>query len=336
MKKVTLIFASTCILLCMAILLTSCNNRFFNENVTTTFLNETTSKTQETELTTTVANTTITTTEKETSAYTTSQITTTFVSTTSEYEGKDFSEFYFEEPYNAWVYSPYGSISIYRYPSKNSDVLKNLSNKKTIEVIGKFSDWHIVKVNETSIGFVKIQSDNVPLMEIREFERTENINSLNLLSIGTATTSSSIENSNRATNLEVSSNAASIIVKNGDTFSMNQATGPRSSSAGYKEAIVFVNGESTNGLGGGVCQTTTTIHMAIKNAISNGYNIQILEANKHSKKVSYASNRNDEAMVNWGSSDFRFVNNTGKDIAIKVTAENQTVTAEISLVIISL
>ena len=65
MKKVTLIFATTCILLCMAILLTSCNNRFFYENVTTTFLNEITSKIQESEITTLDTNTTIKVTEKE-------------------------------------------------------------------------------------------------------------------------------------------------------------------------------------------------------------------------------------------------------------------------------
>lgn len=334
MRKVTLVFSSTCVLLSMAMIITSCNSRFLTE--TTTFLSETTSKVQAAESTTIIIKNS-TTTEKETTISmvpTTSKVT-TVVSTTSEYEGKDFSEFYFEKSYNAWGYSPYGSINIYRYPSTNSEVLKRLSNKKSIEVIGKFSDWHIVKVSETTIGFVKIQSDTVPLMEIREFEKTENISSFNLILIGTSTTSSTSEDNNRSTNLKVSANSSSIIVANGDTFSMNQATGPRTSDAGYKEASVFVNGEVSEGLGGGVCQTTSTIHMAVKNAIKKGYDIKILEANKHSRRVGYVSDRSDEAMVNWGSSDFRFANNTGKDIAIRVTVEKQTVTAEIFLVIMS-
>lgn len=253
--------------------------------------------------------------------------------TVTEPPTENYSEFYYETYFNAWIYTPYGSVPVYDSTDTNSNIIVTLYNKDVVNVIGNVSDWYIVAIDGDTVGYIKKVNDNVPLMKICSFEKSSNIDPLNLVLIGTATTSSSSEDSNRATNLRISSEAASIILKNGETFSMNQTTGPRSAASGYKEASVFVNGQVSEGLGGGVCQTTTTIHMATQNAISSGYDLEIIEANKHSRPVGYVDSRDQEAMVNWGSSDFRFKNNTGADIAIIVTSENQTVTAEIFLVL---
>src|SRR5690606_11135000 len=49
----------------------------------------------------------------------------------------------------------------------------------------------------------------------------------------------------------------------GDVFSMNEAIGPRTEENGYMDAPVILNGEIVEGIGGGVCQVTTTLYNAV-------------------------------------------------------------------------
>ena len=64
------------------------------------------------------------------------------------------------------------------------------------------------------------------------------------------------------------------------------------------------------GVGGGVCQVSSTLYNC---ALLAG--LEIVEANKHSKQVSYV-NQGFDAMVNFGSSDLKFRNNTSENITI--------------------
>ena len=57
-----------------------------------------------------------------------------------------------------------------------------------------------------------------------------------------------------------SSNFCWIVVKKGETLSFNTVVGLRSEERGYKNAKVIVNGEYTQGVGGGVCQVSTTLY----------------------------------------------------------------------------
>ena len=95
-----------------------------------------------------------------------------------------------------------------------------------------------------------------------------------------------------------------------ETFSFNKITGRRTKANGYREAKIIINNEYVNGVGGGVCQVSTTLY---NSALLAG--LEILEANKHSKQVGYVKYGFD-AMVNFGSSDLRFRNNTGEKITI--------------------
>lgn len=96
----------------------------------------------------------------------------------------------------------------------------------------------------------------------------------------------------------------------GQSFSLNEALGPRLASRGWQEAPTFVNGEVVNTPGGGVCQIATTLYNA---ALLAG--LKITERHAHSMPVAYVP-RGRDATVAWGGPDLRFVNNLSHPILI--------------------
>lgn len=95
-----------------------------------------------------------------------------------------------------------------------------------------------------------------------------------------------------------------------ELFSFNKVIGKRTKENGYREAKIIINNEFVDGLGGGVCQVSSTLY---NSALLAG--LEIVEANKHSKQVGYVKYGFD-AMVNFGSSDLKFRNNTNEKITI--------------------
>lgn len=106
--------------------------------------------------------------------------------------------------------------------------------------------------------------------------------------------------------------------------SFNATTGKRTEEKGYKSAHIISNGLFVDGVGGGVCQASTTLY----NALLLSDNVQILEANRHSMPVSYVTLGFD-AMVAFGSSDLRFKNTANTPIFIRTYYENGRVYVEI-------
>ena len=106
-------------------------------------------------------------------------------------------------------------------------------------------------------------------------------------------------------------------------FSFNKTTGPRNRENGYKNAPVIVEGEKSYGIGGGVCQVSTTIYMAALKA-----NLAITEHHNHSEAVMYAPDGNDATVV-YGAKDFKFKNNTNNTLYIYVWVEKDRVVSKI-------
>ncbi|HHU33028.1 MAG TPA: hypothetical protein GXZ50_10275, partial [Clostridia bacterium] len=78
--------------------------------------------------------------------------------------------------------------------------------------------------------------------------------------IAEATTYFNPANKERTHNIKIaSSKLKDYIVPPGATFSFNEAVGPRTKEAGYKEAMVIVENEFEPGLGGGICQVSSTM-----------------------------------------------------------------------------
>ena len=100
------------------------------------------------------------------------------------------------------------------------------------------------------------------------------------------------------------------VVESGETFSFNRAVGERSKERGYKTAKIIKDGKFEDGLGGGVCQVSTTLYNA---ALLSG--LEIAEYHPHSLAVSYVENSFD-AMVSFGSADLKIKNVTDGKIFI--------------------
>ena len=111
-------------------------------------------------------------------------------------------------------------------------------------------------------------------------------------------------------------------VNPGDQVSFNEVVGRRTAEQGFREAKIIVNGEYVDGIGGGVCQVSTTIFNA---AVAAG--LQITESHHHSLRSSYVPLGHD-AMVS-GSADLRFVNNTGAPIYIETKFQNHRLSVTI-------
>ena len=115
----------------------------------------------------------------------------------------------------------------------------------------------------------------------------------------------------RTTNLQLAANKINgTVLMPGETFSYNQVVGERTIAAGYKEAPIYVSGEVVDGLGGGICQITSTLYNAVLYA-----NLEIVERSNHQFVPSYVTASRDATVV-YGSIDFKFKNN--RDYPIKI------------------
>ena len=123
----------------------------------------------------------------------------------------------------------------------------------------------------------------------------------------------------RKHNVKTAANALNnVLVDVGGEFSFNYTVGARTESRGYKKAKIIVDGKFVDGVGGGVCQVSSTLYNAVLLA-----GLKVTEFHPHSLPVSYVAPSFD-AMVNSGSADLKFVNNTHNPIIIKsVTDDSQ-------------
>lgn len=131
-------------------------------------------------------------------------------------------------------------------------------------------------------------------------------------------------NQDRITNIiRASSFINGITVQSGEVFSFNETVGERTKQRGFKMAKIIVNGEYAEGVGGGVCQVSTTLYNA---SLLSG--LEIVEHHQHSLAVSYVEPSFD-AMVNSGSSDLRFKNNTDLPIFIETEVGENSISFRI-------
>lgn len=116
----------------------------------------------------------------------------------------------------------------------------------------------------------------------------------------------------RNKNIELSAQAINnVIVGTGDAFSFNTTVGPSDAAHGYQPAKEIVNGELVDGIGGGICQTSSTLYNAVDQLA-----VSYIEKHHHSAPVGYVPTGRD-ATVSYGGVDFRFENTTGVPILIK-------------------
>lgn len=142
--------------------------------------------------------------------------------------------------------------------------------------------------------------------------------------LGTFSTTYNTSNTNRVTNLELASEKINgTIILPGETFSYNKVVGERTIAKGYKEAAVYSGGKVVDGIGGGICQLSSTLYNAVIYA-----NLEITARSNHRFLTSYVTAGRD-ATVSWGTVDFCFKNTRSYPIKITSSVKNGVVTTEI-------
>lgn len=126
----------------------------------------------------------------------------------------------------------------------------------------------------------------------------------------------------RGNNIQIAaSHVNGTVVAPGQTFSANKAIGPRTHANGFVDAPVFINKEHAIGVGGGVCQVSSTIYAAMKVA-----GVKATERHPHSLPVYYLPEGWD-ATISGNALDLKFKNTYGRNIIVYENAGGGILTA---------
>ena len=116
----------------------------------------------------------------------------------------------------------------------------------------------------------------------------------------------------RISNVKLSASTINGYVLNcGEVFSYNGAVGQRTAARGYQPAPAYVKGETVDEIGGGICQTSSTLYLACLRS-----NLEIVQRYAHRYAPSYIAWGLD-ATVSWGGPDYQFRNDTNYPIRIE-------------------
>jgi len=158
----------------------------------------------------------------------------------------------------------------------------------------------------------------------QEYPKVDEETLRNMGEITSFTTKYQVSQVNRTFNLTKATNAINgSIISPGETFSFNHTVGQRTMESGYKDAMVIVGGKFVPGLGGGICQVSSTLYNACLLA-----GLQIVERSNHNLTVVYVPLGQD-ATVAYGIQDFRFKNNATSPIYVRAVAGGGYLTVNI-------
>lgn len=153
----------------------------------------------------------------------------------------------------------------------------------------------------------------------------EDIPHLDDIVIASYTTYFNPTDTNRNKNIELSTAAIhKIILGKGDQFSFNTVVGPRDEANGYQPAPEIVNKKLVMGIGGGICQTSSTLFNAV-----DQLPVKYIERHHHSLDIGYVPKGRD-ATVSYDGLDFRFQNTTDAPLLINTIYGQDFLTIEIS------
>lgn len=215
------------------------------------------------------------------------------------------------EPVNASVASFDSTTKTFTFNSDENGVYVNPNI-----IYGEVTAWLDSGIYS---GTVRV----TPEILLAPVTRAELANGFGLIS---SFTTKKTGNTNRTTNIALSADAINgTTLLPGETFSFNKATGERTAAKGYKPAAAIAGGETFDEIGGGVCQTSSTLFNAVVRA-----DLTIVSRKPHAWPSDYVP-KGEDATVNWPNLDFRFRNDTEWPIFIVSWCDksNKTVTVEI-------
>lgn len=190
-------------------------------------------------------------------------------------------------------------------------------DKKGFELESKkLSEYIASKISERSNEDINADAPIKSLGAKVTAEALKTVNS----KIGSFSTSFTSSSEARSTNISLATQSINgKVLMPGDTFSFNEVVGERTKERGYKEAGVIVNQQLDSGVGGGICQVSSTLY----NALLRG-NIKTTERVHHTFPSTYVEKGLD-ATVDWGNIDLKFKNTFDYPIYIEGFTSNKNV-----------
>ena len=113
------------------------------------------------------------------------------------------------------------------------------------------------------------------------------------------------------------------VIMPGETFSYNETLGPRTYAAGYRNGKIYENGQVVDGLGGGICQISSTLYNA---ALMS--DMEIVERRNHQFVTSYVDEGRDATVV-YGATDFKFKNTRTYPVRLVASAKGGVATVSV-------
>ncbi|GAA0124611.1 VanW family protein [Clostridium sp. CTA-19] len=160
---------------------------------------------------------------------------------------------------------------------------------------------------------------NIKITEKTPTITTEKLKSIDKL-IGSARTKISPGDDGRHKNIELCTNSNNdILIMDGNAYSFNELIGNTTAEKGYVSSKVIIDGKLEDGIGGGICQVSTTLHNAILNS-----GIIPTERKNHDMPVRY-TNLGMDATIAYDYIDYKFSNTLGYPIYIQSYIENDEV-----------
>ncbi|UOQ44251.1 VanW family protein [Halobacillus salinarum] len=152
----------------------------------------------------------------------------------------------------------------------------------------------------------------IPKLAVHPKVDSELLAEIRTKQIGHYVTYFNSNNEERSHNIRLASEALdSHVVFPGEVFSFNKVVGKRTKEKGYRNAPVIVKGEVTEGIGGGICQVSSTLFNSVDKA-----GVKVMERYSHSKQVPYVPPGRD-ATVSWYGPDFTFKNQYNQPLLIR-------------------
>lgn len=143
--------------------------------------------------------------------------------------------------------------------------------------------------------------------------------------MGQASTDYSSSSSARRTNIATAAEKINgVVLYPGDSFSTLEAITPFTEENGYELANSYANGEVVESFGGGICQVSTTLYLAVLRA-----ELEVTQRHNHSMLVTYVKPSMDAAIAESSGKDFIFSNNTDYPVYIHLAAWNGTLKAAV-------
>ena len=210
----------------------------------------------------------------------------------------------------------------------NSEIKFNAEKSKPFEVTEHKNG---LRVNKEQLYFdinEQFNKTNNVEVEIKTFEQVADVtkqeNLENTTQISTFVTYVSDSTGGRKSNVKKALDCFNgFVVEPNETVSFNKETGPHTLDNGYKIATIIYNGRYVDGVGGGICQASTTLYNALLLA-----DAEILEVHKHTLPVKYVPLAMD-AMVSDYVADLKFKNVSDEPLYIQTVCDSESVRVNI-------